>query len=59
MAQLTIVDITGRAVHSAQITGKGTTHRERVSLRSQPVGTYMVRVLSQQRTLSGKVVLTR
>jgi len=47
------------SVYNSRLIGWGVPHQERVSLREQPTGVYVVRVVSQKRTLSGKVVLTR
>ncbi|WP_169578063.1 T9SS type A sorting domain-containing protein [Rudanella lutea] len=58
-ATLTIADITGRVIHTASIVGLGVVHEERISLRTQPVGLYLVRIKSAKRTLAGKIVLSR
>ncbi len=58
-AQVTIVDVLGRAVYTNRVVGEGKTHREPVSLRGQDAGTFIVRVASGKRKLSGKVILMR
>lgn len=59
VADLTVTDLAGRAVYTTRLVGRGVVHQEPVSLRHQPAGIYIARVVSQKRTLSGKIVLTR
>lgn len=59
VADLTITDLTGRAVYTSRLVGKGVVHQEPVSLRNHPAGTYVARVVSRKRTLSGKIVVSR
>lgn len=58
-AQLTVVDIVGRTVYSARVVGEGKTTHHPISMRGQDAGTYVGRVVSGKRTLTGKVVLSR
>ena len=58
-AEITIVDVLGRVVYTNRVVGEGKTHQEPVSLRGQDAGTFIVRVATGKRKLSGKIVLTR